>query len=167
MSRVSFDEFCRKHGDHVVVRTGGFSRSGETLDRILFHDGAVSDTQVHEEPPTDRRALLANVEAYLEERIKQETVAWNEFRQTCLDQWSFIEAGCNVPGPPDDAEAQLIRGRQRINALKEKLYQVHKEVASFPENAEAARRAAEAQLNLERQRARMAQRVGAIRGLTL
>ena len=128
----SFDEFAQRMGcEYEWVE-----------NRYLFANGAESTGELgqHAEPPDYKWDRLLLRREFLQFRLDREIRRWHEFQQACLAQASaYRQSGGNVPPPPHDADEQLERGRERIEALTEQIEVLNKQYKDSPEAQEAER----------------------------
>ncbi len=148
----SFEEFCRRVDEQV----------GRNVQRIhdgriwVFETGHHSDEVVHNEPSADRFEL-ARLQLYFHEYLlNQEVDAFREFKNATIEQCNlYSRYGGSIAGPNASAPEQLRRGRERIQALQQKVKELKAVLENSPE--------AIAKREVEKARAEDMQRVEELR----
>lgn len=121
----TFTEFAMRQmwqgmpAPYTVIERGVSPRSGEVVQRILFANGAESDSFTHWDPPTDAAANRKARLEYLKTVLKKEERDWREYKDACNEQLAFHERfpmGC--PPPPLEAPDKLREGAFRIQRLR-------------------------------------------------
>jgi hypothetical protein len=108
-------------------------RTGDTLGRFIFANGAVSDgLQSHFPPPDNEYDRLGIQRDYYAALLEGEEKAWHQYRQTCVDLAAQSARYANLPGCPPDAPQQLERGAQRIAELRQKVSEIDALLAGDP-----------------------------------
>lgn len=160
----SWNEFCRRQGCEFIVAGRAISpRTGDDVDRVVFANGAVSDTVNHYDPSPDAKVRMATRHEYLTALLRREEKDFRAFQQACIEQASLARVYTNLPGPPADAAEQLKAGQQRIQKIREELATIN---AQLEDKAETARRMAEQQRQ-DGIRSRNAAALQSIAGITI
>jgi hypothetical protein len=124
----TFTEFAMRQmwqgmpAPYTVIERGVSPRSGEVVQRILFANGAESDSFTHWDPPTDPVANRKARLEYLRIVLKKEERDWREFKDACMEQAAFHERfPMGSPPPPANAPDQLREGAFRIQRLRNRV----------------------------------------------
>jgi hypothetical protein len=128
--------------ESVVVGTQMSPRTGMTVSRVVFENGAVSDAnESHFDPPTDPRARLLVRQEYLKARLDKEEREWTDYKTWALEQTALHDRfPNNCPMPPANALELLHAGAGRILKLRDELTEVEKQLDPDRQKREAYRR---------------------------
>lgn len=151
----SFLEFERRQGCQWIIAQSTIGiRTGSTVQRIIFENGATSNGDYnHSDPPADSRQRLALQREFVQAALKQTEDEWQRFHRFCLQQAQLHAdplTAASCPGPPADAPERLQAGKSRIEALRQRLAEVDEQLKDpaaeqrrkHQEQAEATRQAA-------------------------
>jgi hypothetical protein len=140
----SFDEFRQRQGCEHINLGSEVSRTGETVNRFVFANGAYSDSSGHYDPPDDTKVRLVVQRDFLKTKLSREERAFHAFKQDVVNQGALHARYSNLPAVTPEAVDQLRRGQERILRLRELLAKVEAQLV----DPEAARKQ-QAKANLE------------------
>jgi hypothetical protein len=127
----TFEEFVERNGDYVEVGGHLFFESGASGMRA---DGQQPYNLT--EPPADDIQCLRARKRYYDQKISEETIAFNVAKNQYLADCNYaLRFKGSVPAPPDAVE-QLKRGAERVRKLRSGLAEVSEQLRELGEYAD-------------------------------
>lgn len=156
----SYQEFSARHGNRPL-------RCGNVL---LFADGAMcnpDDGNLREEPPRDPVESLHRQLRYWREAVRRSTADFTTLRGQCSQQAQLASRYSNLPGPSNEALADLHKLQSAVMFCREKVAELEKALADKAvADPESHRQQCREQYDRE-DRARAAQLIHEIQSITL
>jgi len=119
----SYYEFAQRHGNRPL-------NCGSVT---LFADGAMvspHDDRDRQEPPADPVENLRLRLQYWRQAVKRSSADFEALRGQCSQQAELAARYSNLPGPPNEAMADLHKLRSAVLLCREKVDELEREIAA-------------------------------------